>query len=127
MTYDLQLDHLTHDVLLNPRGDLQLLDGAERIRQQIEVTLLAFLGEWFLDTSFGVPYLEQITVKNPRMSQVQIILRSKVAAVPGVTRVRDVRLSANRALRTLTATITAETTEGLVGPFDLSLDLPRSA
>lgn len=108
-------------------GDLVLVAGAERIRQQIEVTLLAFLGEWFLDTSFGVPYLEQITIKNPRLSQVQIILRTKVAAVPGVTRVRDVRLSSNRALRTLAVTITAETTEGLVGPFDLSINLPRSA
>lgn len=127
MSYDLQLDRRTHDILFNERGDLQLLDGAERIRQQIEVTLLTFLGEWFLDTSFGVPYLEQIMTKNPLFSQVQTIIRSRVIAVPGVTRVVSVALTLNRAARALGVTIAAETTEGLVGPFDLSINLPRSA
>lgn len=126
MTYDILLN-AAHDVHLTPAGDLMLVSGAQRIAQQIKVTLLAFLGEWFLDVSFGVPYLEQITVKNPRLSVVQTVLRSKVAAVPGVERVREVRLNFDRQRRTLAVTVKADTSEGLVGPFDIQIEMKRGA
>lgn len=125
MTYDLRLD-AAHDIVIAKNGDLELVDGAARVAQQIKVTLLAFLGEWFLDTSFGVPYLEQILVKNPRMGTVNALLRARIVDVPNVLRVRRLDLQFNRAARRLSVVFEAETTEGLTGPHNVALTLRGS-
>jgi hypothetical protein len=126
MSYDIQLDRSTHEVHIDPStGDLQLVDGAARVAQQIKVTLLLFLGEWFLDTTFGVPYFEDILVKNPRWGTVNAVLRARIADVPGVGRIRRLTLDFNRPTRSLTVTFEAETAFGLVGPHNVSLTLAR--
>lgn len=126
MSYDIQLDRTTHEVFIDPAtGDIQLVDGAARVAQQIKVTLLLFLGEWFLDTSFGVPYMEDILVKNPRWGTVNAVLRTRIAAVPGVLRIRRLTLDLNRSTRHLSVTFEAETTFGLVGPHNVTLTLAR--
>jgi hypothetical protein len=126
MSYDIQLDTRTHDLVFADNGDLLLVDGAARVAQQIKVTLLTFLGEWFLDSDFGVPYLEEITIKNPRMSTVQTILRARINDVPGVTRVRSLTLRINRQFRELSVEFEAETLFGLVGPHNVALKLMRN-
>ncbi|MFY1894735.1 hypothetical protein ACOTCN_12180 [Achromobacter xylosoxidans] len=70
MTIDLALSD-NHDLALDLVGRASLIDGAAKVAQQIKVTLLAFLGEWFLDTSFGVPYFEEVLVKTPTRVEVQ--------------------------------------------------------
>ena len=122
MSYDIQLDTVTHDLMI-VGGDLQLIDEARRVAQQIKVTLLAFLGEWFLDTSFGVPYLEEILVKNPKWATVNAILRARIMDVPGVQRVRRLDLEIARSSRQLTVTFEAETPFGLTGPHNIALTL----
>ena len=64
MAYDIAMDVNTNDIVLK-NGDALLIDNAERIAQQILISLRFWLGEWFLDTRQGVPYLEYILVKNP--------------------------------------------------------------
>lgn len=123
MSYDLQLDTLTHDLVIAPPGDVQLVDGAARVAQQIKVTLLMFLGEWFLDTSFGVPYLEEILVKNPKFAGINALLRARIIDVPGVTRIRALTMDFNRQGRALTVTFNAETPFGLTGPHNVALTL----
>jgi hypothetical protein len=92
MSIDIKLDPMTHDLALSKTNDLVLIDGAERIAQQIKVTLLTFFGEWFLDTTFGVPYLEIILIKNPNRAEIENIIRQKVRAVPGVFAVPTVQI-----------------------------------
>lgn len=123
MSYDIQLDPLTHDLVIAPPGDLQLVDGAARVAQQIKVTLLLFLGEWFLDTDFGVPYLEQVLVKNPNFAGVNALLRARILDVPGVTRIVSLSMDMNRQARTLSVTFSAETPFGLAGPHNVALTL----
>lgn len=123
MSYDIQLDPLTHDLVIAPPGDLQLVDGAARVAQQIKVTLLLFLGEWFLDTDFGVPYLEQVLVKNPNFAGVNALLRARILDVPGVTRIVSLAMDMDRQARTLSVTFSAETPFGLVGPHNVALTL----
>lgn len=123
MSYDIQLDPTTHDLTIASSGDLLMVDEARRVAQQIKVTLLAFLGEWFLDTDFGVPYLEDILVKNPKWATVNAVLRARIVDVPGVTRVRRLDLEMNRAQRALSVTFEAETFYGLTGPHNIALTL----
>lgn len=103
-----------HDLQLADDGDLVLLDGAARVAQQIKITLLAFLGEWFLDTGFGVPYLEHVLVKGPQRALLESIFRSRIAEVPGVLRVRSIELFIDHPQRLLAVAFEAETRFGRV-------------
>lgn len=92
-----------------------LVDGAQRVAQQIKVTLLTWLGEWFLDTTFGVPYLERIMVKSPSRAQIESVIRSKVKNVPGVTAVPVIQIEIDAPTRKARITLPdIETSEGLV-------------
>jgi hypothetical protein len=115
MSIDIKLDALTHDLSFSKTKDLVLIDGAARIAQQVKVTLWTFFGEWFLDETFGVPYLEFILVKNPNRSLIENILRQKVMDVPGIKGVPTINIEYDAAQRTAAFDLPdMETDEGLV-------------
>lgn len=99
MSVDLLLDK-NHDLALSERGDAILVDGQRQIAQQIEITLLTFLGEWFLDTTFGIPYFESILVKAPNRAEIESIIRAKIRDVPGVVNVPIVDVQVDAQQRT---------------------------
>ncbi len=39
--------------------------GADQVLQQIRKNLKTFLGEWFLDSTFGTGWTQRILIKNP--------------------------------------------------------------
>ena len=82
-----------HDLTLNQ--DFNFVDGAERVKQQIKITLQTFLGEWFLDVN-------------------EAILRTKIKDVPDVSAVRSLHLSVDSQSRYLYVNGEAETKEGMV-------------
>jgi hypothetical protein len=112
MSVDLLLSP-DHDLALDLLGRAVLVDGAARVGQQIKVTLLTFLGEWFLDTSFGVPYFDQVLVKNPDRAAVEAVFRARILDVPGVSRVRRLALAIDRVRRVLSVEFEAESAYGL--------------
>ena len=57
--YDLALNIDAWDLAFKD-NDLMLIDNAERIAQQIKITLQYWFEEWFLDTTKGIPYLQYI-------------------------------------------------------------------
>lgn len=111
--YDIALSAASHDLLLVD-GDLKLIDNAERIAQQIKITLKFMLGEWFLDTSKGVPYLEYVLIKNPNMNHIRAIFREKILDVPDVIKLNSLDLTLDRKSRALTVSFEAETSAGLL-------------
>lgn len=110
---DLALNSNTHDLILTD-GDVMLIDNAERVAQQIKIQLLTFLGEWFLDVTHGVPYLEYVLVKNPNFTLVREIFREQILKVTDVDEVVDIDIDFNPATRTVTIAYEAETSYGLV-------------
>lgn len=121
MAYDLALNRLDHDMVWRTlpgangaptKYEIVLMDSADRVAQQIKINLLAFLGEWFLDTTFGVPYLESILVKNPRMPAIETILRKHIKSVPNVIRVDSLSLDWDRRTRYLYVDFQADTDLG---------------
>ena len=111
--YDLALNVDSWDfVLLN--NDLVLIDNAERIGQQIKITLQFWFKEWFLDTTKGIPYLEYICIKNPNLQHIRQIFREAIQSVPGVDSVTQLSLSVNAKERILTVNYTANTSAGLL-------------
>src|SRR4051812_35959267 len=100
--------------------ELVMIDSADRVAQQIKINLLAFLGEWFLDTTFGVPYLESILVKNPRMPAIETILRKHIKSVPNDIKVDSLSLDWDRRTRNLYVNFQADTD---LGPIQESFRL----
>ncbi len=113
MPYDIGLNVKTWDIALN-NNDLILIDNAERISQQIKISLQFWLGEWFLNSALGVPYLERICVKSPNLQHIRQIFRNTIQNVDGVTAVNSLDLSVDASARVLTVTYTAATTAGLI-------------
>ncbi|CUJ50331.1 hypothetical protein [Achromobacter kerstersii] len=111
MALDLALS-ADHDLDLDLLGRTSFVDGAERIAQQIKTTLLTFLGEWFLDTTFGVPYFDDVLVKSPNRASIEAIFRARIRSVPDVARVRGLELQIERQLRVLRVTYDVDTAAG---------------
>ena len=111
--YDLALNVDNWDLVFD-NNDLLLIDNAERIGQQIKITLQFWLGEWFLDNTQGVPYLERICVKNPNLQHIRQIFRQAIMSVEGVDYVNELTLSVDAKQRILTVNYTANTSAGLL-------------
>ncbi|MFZ7141547.1 hypothetical protein ACLSY0_00065 [Avibacterium avium] len=109
---DLKLNS-QHDLLIKD-NKLVLVNGVNQKAQQIKVVLLTFLGEWFLDTTIGLPYFDEILVKNPDSSRIQAIFRKKIMQVSGVQAVERLELNFNRKERTLGVQFSARTSEGII-------------
>lgn len=81
---DLLLNKDTHDlVFTNGKCPVtQLL--VDVVAQRLKITLYTFLGEWFLDTTIGVPYFQQIFGKIRSKATVDLIFQRIIADDPDV-------------------------------------------
>ena len=111
--FDIAMDVNTNDIVLQ-NGDILMIDNAERCAQQVAITLRFWLGEWFLNTTEGVPYLEYILVKQPNMAHIRQIITEQIQSVEGVKAVTDMELTFDQRERSLLVEYTAGTDYGLV-------------
>ena len=109
------------DLRLNEQNDIdfaggavRLCDGAEQVSQQIRVLLRTFIGEWFLDTTHGIPYLEKVHVKAPNRAEIETILRKKIKEIPLVSSVSKMSLQIDHPARMFYVEADVETEQGLV-------------
>lgn len=107
---DLTLDPLTHDLSI-VGGDLVL--GSD-VAQDIAIRLKFFRGDWFLNLGIGIPYFEDVFVKDPRIAQLTSIYREAIATTPGVLQVLECALELNKQTRELAVTWKAESVEGVI-------------
>lgn len=86
---DLLLDPVTHDLVFVNGQATVTYTQSEIVAQRLKITLSTFLGEWFLDTTIGVPYFQQIFGKGRSKSAVDVIFQRIIAADPGVIEIRE--------------------------------------
>lgn len=99
---DLYIDPTTGDLSVSSTGVVRLTSGVlETIAQRLRIKLRTFMGEWFLDTTVGVPYYQDILgVKNPDLGVIASIFRRQLLADPDVDSVPrlDLTLNSDRSL-----------------------------
>jgi hypothetical protein len=83
---DLQLTN-NGDLYINPEtGDIEITNSPE---QAIKIRLLWFLREWRLGDAFGIPYWEEILVKNPNRLRLLQLFRAAILSVEEVQTVDE--------------------------------------
>jgi len=97
------------DIKLNSDNDIDILNGVvslnnedENVFQELNIRLQFFSGEWFLDIFAGIPYVEQILVKNPDIEQIKAIFVKEILDTDLVDEIVYLYLdfdSENRSLR----------------------------
>lgn len=100
---DLKLDNLTGDLAI-VNGDLRLTDetNGEATAQRLRIRLRMWTGEWFLDTREGLPFREEILKKNPDMSRVEALVKTRILDTKGVAKLVSYSQTLDKANRTLT-------------------------
>jgi hypothetical protein len=79
------------DLYINPAtGDIEITDSVE---QAIRIRLLWFFQEWRLGPGHGIPYWEEILIKNPNKLRIRQLFREAIMSVAEVESVEDLTAS----------------------------------
>lgn len=122
---DLALDLATWDLDMfdpaNPVFGPWLITGADAIAQRVAIRFKFWLGEWFLDTRQGVPYLQTVLVPNPDLTLIRTLFRRVIKTTPGVKHVGSLDMRWEKAERRL---IVDAFTATLVDGSELVMESP---
>lgn len=56
----------------------------ENVAQRLRIRLLSFEGDWFLDTTYGIPWWQRILGQKPTKSAIDQILQQEILSENGV-------------------------------------------
>ena len=105
-TLDGDLDFSSHKLVL-------VTELGKLVQQKARNTLRLFLGEWFLDTTKGVPWLQTILgVKNPDLAIVKQAIRSRLLAIEGAADIVDENYVFDSSARHLSYSFEIKCTDG---------------
>ena len=107
------------DLLLDRAGDLQVsADGdialTNSVAQAIMIRLRWFLSEWKFGPEYGLPYYEEILVKNASTLRAKQLIREQIMSVDEVRDVTELLATADPAKRTMLVRYTAVTDTGQI-------------
>lgn len=105
-----------------PANDLDLTSGNLVViedlgpvtAQKLTNKFLLFLGEWFIDTRIGVPYFQQVMLKNPNLSAIGQLFRKIILNTPGVDSILQASLEFDVTQRVLNAAFKVQLADGTV-------------
>ncbi len=96
---DLLLDYDAHDLLIEG-GDFKVTTSeADSLKQRLIVKLYTYLGEFYLDTTIGIPYYQRIFKKGTAKATIDSIFLQAILSEPEVIQVESFESSVDRASR----------------------------
>jgi hypothetical protein len=83
------------DILLDNNGDIIITENSDitlksSVRQDVKIRLRWFFAEWRFGPGFGLPYYEDVFIKNPSPTRIAQIVREEVMKASDVTGVRNI-------------------------------------
>lgn len=94
--------------------DLALVDGRAQVAQRMKTRLKTFLGEWYLNTDRGVPYFEDVFVKDPDTELVNAVLQDQILLDPEITEILTFTAEYDNSIRKMRFTTTVQTVYGTI-------------
>jgi hypothetical protein len=107
---NLALDASTGDIVF----PLKLIDGIDQARQELSSRLKFFRGEYFLDTTIGVPYYQDILRKGASRNLVEGEIKAVIVGTPSVISLVSYSSAFDASTRAYTVRFVAQTTAGIV-------------
>lgn len=80
------------DIVLGPPSQMFLVDNNAAVEQAILTALLLFQGEWFLDTTAGVPWLSRV-IGVGTSPLYDTVIKNAILGVQGVARITSYQSS----------------------------------
>lgn len=96
-------------------------DQANVVAQRLTIRLRTFLGEWFINTTYGVPYFERILRKGVNKTTVDNILREQILEEAGVLEIKSFSSDFNAAARSYSCSFQVKTASGTSQPVTVSV------
>ena len=91
----------TNDLFVRDNGNLAIVTGAEAVGQHVRQRLKTFRGEWFLDTTVGVPWLQEIFGNAYDPALAESVVKAEILDTLGVSRIDGFSVGFNRTTRGL--------------------------
>jgi len=99
------------DFLLDGDGDLVLRNGdiviTDSVIQAIRIRLKWFANEWRINKDYGIPYYEEVFIKNPNKQLIEERIKEEILTVEEVQEVTSVNIDVNTVTRKAVITFTA--------------------
>lgn len=117
------------DMLLVSGDAVLLEDLAQETAQRLHVALRFSRGEWFLDLREGVPYFDEIFVKNPQDKVIRAVFSSVILQTEGIATLERLDYTIDSRTRVMQLDFAARLTDGTVflssdfGPFLVGVGL----
>lgn len=90
-----------YDLHLTNTGDLATVNDAEAVGQHARQRLMTYYGEWFLNTTVGVQWLDEIMGKKYDPALAEAIIKDELLGTDGVTGAEGFSVSFARTRREL--------------------------
>lgn len=97
----LAVNQATNDLYLLPNGNLATVTAAEAVGQHARQRLQTHEGEWFLDTTAGVPWLNDILGAQYDPALAESVVKNELLNTDGVTEITSFSVRFDRASRGL--------------------------
>lgn len=97
----LAIDPTTNDLVLAADGQLAIVTGAHAIGQHVRQRLKTHSGEWFLDTTAGVPWLDEILGRQYDPALAETVTKAEILDTEGVTEITSFSVSFDQVTRNL--------------------------
>ncbi len=108
---DIKIDSETGDLAVEG-NELVLIAGADEVEQRLRRRLAMFRGEWFLNTTRGVPYRTEIFVKGVSPERIAASIKREILTTSGVLALLEYDQAFDSAQRKLTVTFKVQATDG---------------
>ena len=91
------------DFTVGGNKDLQFeTDTKEVIAQRLRIALRSFKNDWFINLADGLPYFDDILVKNASIATIQALIKSTILNVEGVNSLVDFQMNYDISTRKFT-------------------------
>jgi len=102
-----------HDLTVE-NNDLSLIVSGDEVKQILLQKFKMFYKEWFLDTSKGIPYFEEVLVKGPNPFRIDAIFKDVIIKTNGVIELLEYELDFIPNDRRLKLYFLAKSTSGTI-------------
>ncbi|GKX47961.1 MULTISPECIES: bacteriophage protein [Pectobacterium] len=99
------------DYTFGQGDDTWLVNSPEAVAQAVKTRFELWLGQWFLDTAAGTPWIQSVLGKQ-RSDTYNLAIRQRILETQGVSSISEFNTTVNSATRRVSFTATIETIYG---------------